>query len=240
MNNDNVVETPGPAEDLSAVQRIFAVFTSPKRAFESVAQNPTWLLPLIIIVVTSVIFIVFAQQVIITEAIQKQETKLLEQGLDQEQIDRALAMAGTVMKITIPIMGVIAPPVLILLISAVLLFVGNVILGGSAKFKQVFAVTCHSWLIFTVSSLLLLPLVLARQTMDVTFSLALLMPDAEKTGFIYQLLSKVDLFWIWWIAVQSIGLAVIYKVRTQKIAITLTIIYAIYALVAAGLSSAFA
>jgi len=75
--------------------------------------------------------------------------------------------------------------------------------------------------------------------MQVSFSLAALMSDEARKTFLYQLLSKVDIFWIWWLAVYSIGLAVIYKMKTQKMATTVGTVYLIYAVVAAALSGLF-
>jgi fatty acid desaturase len=65
------------------------------------------------------------------------------------------------------------------------------------------------------------------------------MSDEARKTFLYQLLSKVDIFWIWWLAVYSIGLAVIYKMKTQKMAMAVAAVYLIYAVAAAALTALF-
>jgi len=133
--------------------------------------------------------------------------------------------------------GVGFTAVILFIIPAVFLFVGNTILGGSSNYKKVLAVTVHAWLIMSLAGLVMLPLVLAKDTMLVTFSLAAFLPDSAVNTFTWQLLSKVELFTIWFLIVESIGLAVIYKMKTQRMAFAVFVTYVIYALGAAGLSS---
>ena len=127
--------------------------------------------------------------------------------------------------------------VLIFVIPAVFLFVGNVVLGGTSTYKKVLSVTVHAWLIMSLGSLVMLPIVLARESMLVTFSLAVFLPETSVTSFTYQLLSKVELFTVWFLIVESIGLAVIYKMKTARLATAVFITYILYALGASGLSA---
>ena len=125
------------------------------------------------------------------------------------------------------------------IVSAVYLFVGNVILGGKASFKKVLSVTSWSWLIFSLAGLVMLPLVLSQETMQISFSLATFMSDESKTTFLYKFLQKVEIFSIWWLAVYSIGLSVIYKMETKKMATAVAAVYLIYAVVGSALGAMF-
>lgn len=223
----------------SAIQKIIGVFTSPAKTFASIDAKPTWLVPIMIVAAVSLLFTFVASDVLVNETLTQQEEKMLERGMDGDQIDQTLATTGKVMKYTMPIFAVIMPMIITAIVAGVFLFVGNVVLGGSSSFKKVFSVTVHSWLVFMVGALIMLPIVLAKETMQVSFSLATLMSDESKTSFLYQLLSKVDVFAIWWIAVFSIGMAVIYKMKTQKMAIAVGAVYAIYTVVASALTSMF-
>ncbi|MFQ5771358.1 MAG: YIP1 family protein [bacterium] len=229
------VETP----EMSAVQRVIGVFTSPAKTFASIAVKPSWLLPIIIYSVVNIVFIFFAREIIVSETLTQQEERMVERGMESGQIEQALSTTENVMKYTMPIFGVIVPIILILLVSAVFLFVGNVIMGGKASFKSIFSATAHSFLIGSLGALIMLPLILAKDTMQVSFSLASLMSEEARKTFLYQLLLKVDIFWIWWIAVYSIGLAMIYKMKTQKMATAVVTVYAIYAVIASALSGLF-
>jgi hypothetical protein len=47
----------------------------------------------------------------------------------------------------------------------------------------------------------------------------------------------IDLFIIWWVIVLAIGLGVLYRRRTQPIAIALFVVYAVIAIGAAAIMS---
>lgn len=238
--NSNLNEEPREeTQKFSGLQKIIGVFTSPGKTFASMAQDPSWLLPIIIFAAVNLIFLFTAQDIIIQETLTQQEEKMLEQGMDSEQIGQALATTEKFIKYASPIMAVVVPLIILLIVSAVFLFVGNVVMGGSVTFKQLFSVTAHSWLIFSLGALIVLPIVLAKDTMQVSFSLSTLMSEESEGTFIYQLLSKLDIFAIGWIAVQSIGLAAIYKMKTQEMATAIISLYAIYAIVASAIGSAF-
>ena len=49
----------------------------------------------------------------------------------------------------------------------------------------------------------------------------------DDKSFIGKLAGMIDIFIIWWLMVLAIGLAVLYRRRTQPIAITLFGIYAV-------------
>lgn len=239
MNSDSMVEQRQVGQKLSAFQRVTGVFTSPGKTFVSMAQNPSWIVPVVIIAVVNLIFIFTVRDILTEETLIQQEEKMIERGMESEQIDQALAATEKFLKYGAPAMGVVFPLVLLLVIAGVFLFVGNVILGGSATFKDVFSVTAHSWLVLSLSALVVLPIILSKETMQVTFSLAALMSEESRETFLYQLLAKIDLFWVWWLSVQSIGLATIYKMKTQKMATVVVILYSIYAIVASAITAAF-
>ena len=125
------------------------------------------------------------------------------------------------------------------IVSGVFLFVGNFILDGKTSFKKVLSVTAWSWLIFSLAGLVMLPLVLSQETMQISFSLATFMSEESKNTFLYLFLKKVEIFTIWLIAIYSIGLGVIYKAKTQKMAIAVGVVYLIYAVVGSALGGMF-
>lgn len=225
---------------LSVMQRIIAVFTSPAKSFACIETAPKTIVPIIIISVISLGFVLLAGDIIKNETLTQQEAKFEEQNMEPAQIDQALAMTEKVMTFTMPLFAVLGPIFIVTIVAGVFMFVGNVILGGKASFKKVFSVTAWAWLILTFSTFIILPLIMAKGSMLVSLSLAAFLPDSSRTTFLYNLLAKVDIFFIWWMAVYSIGLAVIYKMRTQKVAVAVVSVYVIYALVASWLASAFA
>jgi hypothetical protein len=55
----------------------------------------------------------------------------------------------------------------------------------------------------------------------------------DDSSFVAKLLSMVDIFIIWQLLVLSIGLAVLYRRRTQPIATSLFVLYAVIAVIVA-------
>lgn len=227
------------AEAMSAFQRMIAVFTSPGKAFASIDLKPTLLAPLLVTIAVNLVFVFLAGDIATHQRLELQRAAMEERGADAEQIDQAMEMGEKMAKIFGPVFSAVWPLLVMVVVSAVFLFVGNVVLGGKTTFKKIMSVTAYSRLIQALYALLILPIVLTKKTMLVTFSLASFMPDEKATTFLYQLLSTVDVFYIWWIAVFSIGLAVIYKMKTQKMATAVISVYAIYAIVAAAIGSLF-
>src|ERR1700683_3387208 len=59
-----VTPSPESAPSVSSVGRIFGAIFSPKPTFESIAQRPTWILPLVLFSLLSIVTIfIFGQRV---------------------------------------------------------------------------------------------------------------------------------------------------------------------------------
>ncbi|MFQ5636595.1 MAG: YIP1 family protein [bacterium] len=239
MESNEMQANGASASEMSAFSRIINVFTSPGKTFASIDLKPGWLLPLLVMVVANLVFMKLAGDVTIQERLNMQEEAMLEQGLDSEQIEQTREMGEKFGMIFGYIFSVIGPFIAVAVVAAVFMFVGNVVLGGKTTFPKLMSVTAHSFLILSLYNLILTPLILAKETALVTFSLASLMPDESATTFLYQLLSRVDVFSFWCIATLSIGLGVIYKMKTQKMATAVVVVYALYALGASALSGLF-
>ena len=239
MNTETMVEKPATGEEPGVVQKIIGIFTSPAKTFASLDVNPAWIVPVVIISIINLIFIFVAGDVILNETLQQQEQAMMERGADPDQIEQTLSATESFMKYFSPVTAIVFPLIFLIIVAGIFMFVGNVILGGSSTFKKVFSVTCWSWLILSLYGLIILPLVVAKQTMQVNFSLATFMSEELRKTFLYQLLAKIDIFYIWWLAVYSIGLAVIYKMKTQKVAVAVAAVYTIYAVVASALAGLF-
>jgi hypothetical protein len=155
-------------------------------------------------------------------------------NMTQEQMDVASKWIG----VSAGVMPVIFTPIIYLLIAGVLLFVGNVIFGGEAKFKTVFSVVCWSGLLTLFTSSVAVPLMLSRGEMVSPTSLAFLGGEDKGTAW-YFLTSQVDLFYIWWLVVMGLGFAAIYKFANQKGLVTVFACWAVYLVLSMGLKAIF-
>ena len=239
MSSDTQINNGPEGEELSIVQKIVGIFTAPAKAFASIDLSPSWIIPLTLILAVNLVFVYFANDIILEETLVQQEEAMMERGMDAEQIDAALTQVESWTPISVWVLSIIGPPIILAIVSGVFLFVGNVILGGKTSFKKVLSVTAWSWLIFSLAGLVMLPLVLSQETMQISFSLATFMSEESKNTFLYLFLQKIEVFTIWWIAVYSIGLGVIYKTTTQKMATAVGVVYFIYAVVASALGGMF-
>ena len=239
MSSDTQINNGPEGEELSIVQKIVGIFTAPAKTFASIDLSPSWIIPLALILAVNLVFVYFANDIILEETLVQQEEAMVERGMDAEQIDAALTQVESWTPISVWVLSMIGPPIILAIVSGVFLFVGNVILGGKTSFKKVLSVTAWSWLIFSLAGLVMLPLVLSQETMQISFSLATFMPEESKNTFLYLFLQKIEVFTIWWIVVYAIGLGVIYKMKTQKITRAVGIVYFIYAVVASALGGMF-
>lgn len=132
---------------------------------------------------------------------------------------------------------IVMAPLMAVIIAGILFAVFNAAMGGEASFKQVFAVVVHAGVISVLGQLFTAPVNFLRGTMGSATNLAVLLPMIDEKSFLGRLLGMIDLFVIWYVIVLAIGLAVLYRRRTQPIAMTLLGAYAVIALVVAAVMS---
>ncbi|MEE4310367.1 MAG: YIP1 family protein [candidate division KSB1 bacterium] len=226
-------------KELSVFEKISNIFFAPRKTFESLDRKPDWIIPLVIVLLITFIVTSVLMPIIMPEQMAKQRAKMEERGMSQDEIDRAMAATEKFSGIFGTVMGVIGTLIMLLIIAALLLFVGNVILGGQTSFKKMFSGLCYSSLISSLGSIILTPIILAKKSMDVSFSFAsFLSSDASET-LIYEFLKKIDFFAIWEIIVLAIGFSVFYKFSTKKSMITIGSLYAIYVIISLAVKSIF-
>jgi len=149
----------------SVLERIIGIFTSPRATMEDIAARPTWVLPLILVVVASMASGYFLQDVIADNAIAQMREK--NQDIPDEQIEMTVKWT----KISSWVAPIIATPIIYLFLAGVLMLVGSVILGGEAKFKPLFSMACWSGIITILSSLVNVPVMISRGVMESATSL---------------------------------------------------------------------
>jgi len=109
------------------------------------------------------------------------------------------------------------------LLTSLVYFFCNIILGGESSYKKVLSVVTFTSFVPILGAILKTPLILAKNSADIQTSLALLMPEGDFTKIRYLLLSFMDIFAIWQIILIASGMTVLYKFSKGK-AFTATII----------------
>ena len=89
-------------------------------------------------------------------------------------------------------------------------------MGGKARFKQLLSVMLYGEIVYALGMIVTLPMILAKDSMLVSLSLGVLVPNPGPQNLAYMALSKIDVFIIWEIIVIGVGLAAVYGFSRNK------------------------
>jgi hypothetical protein len=220
--------------------RIIGIITAPKDTFTSVAAAPKWFG---VLAISAVLIAFFAALPMTTEAGRQ---AAIDQQVQQRQAfgiqtdDATYARIEQMSKI-MPYMTagsvLVFSPIMVLIIGGILFAIFNAALGGEASFKQVLAIVTHAGVISMVSAIFSGIINYFRGGVSSVANLGALLPMLPEKSFLASLLGAVDVFLVWWIVVLAMGLAVLYRRRTQPIAISLLAVYGVIAIVIAVVKS---
>ena len=235
---NTTAETGAVPAPKSLPARFIGIITSPRDTFTSVAANPKWLGMLVL---TTLIVMVCAVLPMTTEggreALLETQVRQMEsfgiQGNDQmyQQMRGRVGIAPYTTAGGVLVMS----PVITAVMAGILFAVFNAAMGGTATFKQVYSVVVHAGVISALGQLFTGPLNYFRGTMASASNLGVLLPMLPDGSFLARLAGMIDLFLVWWVFVLAIGLGVLYRRRTQPIAIALFGVYAVIALAGAAI-----
>jgi hypothetical protein len=220
--------------------RFIGVIVSPKDTFASVVAYPKWFGMLAL---TTMIIAVFTALPLTTEAgqqaaIDQQVTQMQSFGFTvSDQMYEQLEKGRGRMPYTTAISVIVVSPIIALIVSGLLFAVFNAAMGGEASFKQVLAAVTHAAAISALSSAFSGSINYFRGSMTSVANLGAALPMLSETSFAGRLVGMVDIFLIWYIIALAMGLAVLYRRRTQPIAISLLTVYALIAVVIALVKS---
>jgi hypothetical protein len=217
--------------------RAIGVVFSPRATYADVAAHPRAFGALVAVVAVSAIatFTFLSTEVGRNAALDQQLSAMESFGIhpSAEQLQQIEERTASSKYFAIAALAVVIPG-FSLMVAGLGIAVFNAALGGTATFKQVYAIVVHSWFVPALQTVFVLPLNYARESMSSSTSLAIFLPMLDDASFLGRLLGSIDLFRIWWIVSLAIGFGVLYKRRTGPIAGTLLAIYVVIALAVAG------
>jgi hypothetical protein len=217
---------------MSLLSRFIGIITAPRATYESVVANPKWFGMLALV---SVAMALLVGGFLLTKVGQEAwlDAATATGKVSEQQYQGMEKMAPFVGYVTM-VFFLIAGPIFLAIISGILFAVFNAALGGDASFKQVFTVAVHAGPIGLLGQLFTVPLNYMRGTMSSSTNLGVLTQSMlDDSSFIAKFLGAIDIFLIWQLLVLSIGLAVLYRRRTQPIATSLFVLYAVIAVIVA-------
>ena len=217
--SDVAISSPAP---MPLPRRIIGIFTAPRAVFEYLRESPRALGAMVVVCVVALLATVPLTKIIIQDQVEKMQAK-------PNMTPEAIAKATGVMNVTVPIFAVLGNVVIIVVLAGLYLFLANIILGGATNYKKMLAGVAHVSLIGILSSIVRVPLILAKGTSDVTLSPAIFLPSESHNTFLYHLLSQCDLFVIWMLGLAALAISVLAGVPTKKATTAVVILWVILA-----------
>lgn len=227
-----------PYLDMSPAARFMNIFVSPKETFMSLTRSKwAWIIPILIVFAVSTASYMFLKPIVVEEQLRRMENAPWFGSMSESQREEILSNTRESME-NPPIwqwaIGPVAAGAITLIIAAILLLIGNIILGGDAKFVGMIHVYAFASLISVPETIIKGILVHMKQSMDVHTSLALLIPSGDTSSFLFNFLDKIDIFAIWLLAVVTIGMGVFLpKVLPKKIGIWVTSFWLVWVMLSA-------
>lgn len=226
---------PSETEETSTLSKLMNVYVAPGEVFESVKAAPKksalWVLPSVLAVIIGIlfVFIVFSDPAIqsqMKENIEKQLEKMIQEGrIPPERVDAArqqmtgwigspLGKAVGSLFVTIYVF------VSLLLVSLALFLVGKFAFKATVSYGKVMEIVGPSYMInHVLGSIVTMLTVLAMGSLYATPGLALAISEFDPQNNTHLLLSSINIFSLWYLAVLSIGVGKIFATQTGKAAI---------------------
>jgi len=197
------------------------IYLAPGRAFARLKEKPTWLVPLVVVIICNMLFAVLSSHYVDWE---KQRQVALEQmrerNVPEEQIEKATEgmdkfYSSPVMRYGMPVVSVLFISVIAALLLAVLFNVSLPLFGGTGDFKRMWSIICNASLVVVPAVIVRGLLVLLKRSAEVTTSLLVAAPDL-KQPFLKALLSQLDIFDFWKFLLIAIGLRAVFGLKDSK------------------------
>lgn len=185
--------------------RAFQVFASPGKLFGQLRERPVWLGALLLVVALSVATSLLFPEELFRDAFMAG----VPEGTDPSDVEGQMEFFLTFRHV----MSAVIPPIVIVALAGLLLFVFNLLLGGEAGFRQLMSASAHAMLITTVGGLLTLPLMQASGDVQTALALHLLVPGLEE-GYLYRLLHGLNVFSLWTAVALGVAVSRIYPARS--------------------------
>jgi hypothetical protein len=227
---------------MSLPARLIGVLFSPGDTFRNVAAFPRWLGAMATItLVSGALWFGFLSTERGQQAMLDQQVRQLEsfgQTVGDEQYD-GMQRGMSAARYWVTAWVIVVGPIMTVIVAGLLFAVFNAGLGGEATFKQVLSVVTHAGMPMLLQALFTMPLNYARESTTSATNLGIFLPMLDEGSFPARFLGMIDLFITWWLIVLAIGLAVLYRRRTQPVFIGLFAVYlGIVVVIAVAMSAA--
>jgi Yip1 domain len=245
---------PAPAPQ-NVFSRLVGIWFSPGETFAEIGRAPRWLVPTLLFVLLSTVGVYLLTERYGRERIAREQIEMtvnagwIPEDKAAEVIQQATSPAAINQSRITGTLGMAVFMMVMLLIVAGLLKAASLMMGYENTFKALLSVTAFSFLaVGVVTTLVLLVTAYLKDPTEIdmlnpissNLASVLTMAGVELPKFVMGLLSYVDLFGIWRLALLAIGCAAVTrKMKTGTAMTILVVLYLIGALVGAAMGAMF-
>ncbi len=240
--SDAAAVPAAPAPDVSAPGRIAGVFFSPGPTFRAIAARPTFLLPLILWTACSLLITALMLPRLDVEKMIRQTLEKRGQTVPEDRMQAIISTQRKVIQITTVVFGALTP-VLISLLVTLIYWASFKAFGWDFTFRQGLGATTHSFMPGVLGALLLIPVILQRETLDprgmgdlLQSNLGFLV-DKSSSAALHSLLASIDVFSLWSLVLLTIGFAAAARISRKAAGGVVFAIWALYVLGKAGVTA---
>lgn len=239
------VSAPQPQRGQNFVARFVGVLTSPRATFAGVAARPRWFGMVAALVIVGVLagtalMATDTGRLAALDAARSQFKSFginlppeAEARMEKDMMEMPLWRMALNASFGQILMGFLLP----LCIAGIFMLIFNVMMGGEAAFKQIFASVVHANPVLLIGALFTTPMMYFRGTMTGVTNLGVFLPMLDESSFLAKLFGSIDLIRVWWVFMLAVGMGVLYKRKTGPIATTLFVIYGLIALIFAAVTA---
>jgi hypothetical protein len=236
-------DAPESRAQIGAFGRAFGVLFSPQKTFEDIVRKPSWVVPIVLLTILSIVVgYALAQRVNWRDYISQQmdkrpQTAQLSPDQKERQIDAAV-------KFTTPFVyavGVVGPVILALVFALVFWGAYSLMGGISTNFSTAFAITAHALMTGLVSSPLLILVLFLKDPSAIdpnnplASNIAAILPD-DSAQWLVALCKSFDVFTFWTLILLAIGFATVNpkKLKGAKPYTIAFTVWAVYVVLRVG------
>jgi hypothetical protein len=214
MTPENAAAVEPEPAGMGEFSRIVGVFFEPTKTFTDIGKRPSWLLPMVLMILAVIGVTAAITKRVGFERILRHQNEMSAryQQLPQDQKDQTLAVQMKFAAVAGYATAVVGVPIVDVIVAAVLLGIAGGLMSGGVRFKQVFAIVCYSGLPGIISAILVVVVVFLKNPDDfnaqnpLAFNLGAFMDPNTAAKFMYSLATSLDLFVIWTILLMATGL----------------------------------
>lgn len=241
---------PEAPQQIGAFGRLVGAIINPRPTFEDIARKPSWLLPLLLLIIVAVATtVVIGQRIGWQTVIEKQiaQSASAQRRMDQLTPEQRAGVIAQQAKFA-PYVGYIFAVLLFtipaLIFAAVLMGIFNATSSAALNFKTSFGVVTHSYMPFVIASLLGILIMYLKQPDQIDLQNVLasnagafLSSDAPK--WLLALCTSLDLFSFWMLGLMAFAYSVVRpkKITFSKGLTWVALIWVVYVLMKVGIAA---